>query len=30
MKPDPNGMLRQWVNRGVVVKDESRGVYVKL
>ena len=28
MKPDPNGLLRQWVNRGVVVKDEARGVYV--
>ena len=29
MKPDPNGLLRQWVNRGVVVKDEAAGVYVK-
>ena len=29
MKPDPNGLLRQWVKRGVVVKDEAAGVYVK-
>ena len=30
MKPDPNGLLRQWVKRGVVVKDEAAGVYAKL
>ena len=30
MKPDPSGLLRQWVNRGVVVKGEAAGVYVKL
>ena len=29
MKPNPSNMLRQWVNRGQVVRDESRGVYVK-
>jgi hypothetical protein len=30
MKPDPSGLLRQWVKRGVVVKDEAAGVYAKL
>lgn len=30
MKPDPNGVLKQWIFRGVVAKDDERGVYVKL
>ena len=30
MKPDPNGLLRQWVNRGVIVKEAAAGVYVKI
>ena len=29
MKPDPRSVLGQWVTRGAIVKDESRGVYVK-
>ena len=29
MKPDPNGMLRQWMNRGQISKDDARGIYVK-
>ena len=29
MKPDPKSVLGQWATRGVIVKDESRGVYVK-
>jgi hypothetical protein len=29
MKPDPNGMLRQWMNRGQISRDDARGVYVK-
>ena len=29
MKPDPNGMLRQWINRGQISKDDARGIYVK-
>ena len=29
MKPDPNALLRKWIERKVVLKDDSRGVYVK-
>ena len=29
MKPNPSEMLRQWVQRGHVVKDETRNVYMK-
>ena len=30
MKPNPRDVLSQWVKRGVVVKDDERGIYVKL
>jgi hypothetical protein len=29
MKPDPKNMLSHWVCRGMVERDDSRGVYVK-
>ena len=29
MKPDPRDVLSKWEKRGTVVKDSSRGVYVK-
>ena len=29
MKPNPRDVLAQWVKRGVVVRDEERGVYMK-
>ena len=29
MKPDPRDILSKWERRGNVVKDSSRGVYVK-
>jgi hypothetical protein len=29
MKPTPSEMLRQWVQRGHDVKDETRGGYMK-
>ena len=29
MKPNPSDMLCQWVKRGVVVRDDERGVFVK-
>ena len=30
MKPDPQEVLRQWVCRGIIVKDKERGVYMRL
>ena len=29
MKPDPSGMINQWVSRGRVVRDDLRGVFAK-
>ena len=29
MKPNPTGMIGQWVSRGYIVRDDSRGVFVK-
>ena len=29
MKPDPKNLICQWLNRGQVVKDDARGVYLK-
>ena len=29
LKPDPKNLLCQWLNRGQVVKDDARGVYLK-
>ena len=29
MKPNPSDVLAQWVKRGVIVRDEAAGVYVK-
>ena len=29
MKPNPTGMIGQWVSRGYVVRDDARGVFVK-
>ena len=30
MKPDPKMVISNWVKRGLVVRDESRGVCVKV
>ena len=30
MKPDPSGMINQWVSRGRVVRDDLRGVFMKV
>ena len=30
MKPNPRGMLGNWVSRGLIVRDETREVYVKI
>ena len=29
MKPDPKEVLKKWIARGQVVKDEQRGVYIR-
>ena len=29
MKPDPKEVLKKWVARGQVVKDEQRGIYIR-
>ena len=29
MKPDPRIVLSQWVAKGVIVRDDERGLYVK-
>ena len=29
MKPDPNALLRKWIERGAVSKSDVGGVYVK-
>ena len=29
MKPNPREVLAQWVKRGVVFRDDERGVFVK-
>ena len=29
MKPDPNALLRKWIERGVISKSDTGGVYVK-
>ena len=29
MKPDPKVVISKWVARGQVVRDDSRGVFVK-
>ena len=29
MKPNPTGMIGQWVSRGYIVRDDARGVFVK-
>ena len=29
MKPDPSALLRKWIERGVVSKSDSNGLYVK-
>ena len=30
MKPDPKMAISNWVKRGLVVRDESRGLYSKV